>query len=95
MPPEFIFKVDISKPEVFVGALLGAMLVYLFAALAIRAVGKAAYYIINDVRAQFKEKPGILEGKEDLITAGALIYHKGALKQMILPGLLPVLTPLA
>src|ERR1043166_5762305 len=47
--------VNIAKPEVFVGGLLGAMLVFLFSALAIRAVGKAAYYVINEVRRQFKE----------------------------------------
>src|SRR5262249_37971783 len=59
-----ITSVDIAKPEIWVGGLLGAMLVFLFSALAIRAVGKAAYYVINDVRDQFREKPGILAGKE-------------------------------
>src|SRR2546430_7998663 len=54
--------VNIAKPEVFVGGLLGATLVFLFSALAIRAVGKAAYYVINEVRRQFKENPGILQG---------------------------------
>lgn len=66
-------SVDIAKPEVFVGALLGGMLVFLFSALAIRAVGKAAYYVINDVRAQFKEKPGILRERINRIMADALI----------------------
>src|SRR4030095_4849272 len=55
-------SVNIAKPEVFVGGLLGAMLVFLFSALAIRAVGKAAYYVINEVRRQFKENPNILKG---------------------------------
>ena len=91
-----VFKsIDLSKPVVFVGALLGAMLVFLFSALAIRAVGKAAYYVISDVRAQFKEKPGILQGTEvpdygrtvDIVT-------RGALKQMVLPGLLAVGMPI-
>src|SRR5437867_12945935 len=50
-------SIDLAKPVVFVGALLGAMLVFLFSALAIRAVGKAAFYVLADVRAQFKEKP--------------------------------------
>src|SRR5690242_15096012 len=89
-----IVSVDIAKPEVWVGALLGAMLVFLFSALAIRAVGKAAYYVINDVRAQFKEKPGILAGTErpdyrrcvDIVT-------RGALREMVLPGLLAVAMP--
>jgi len=90
-----IVSVDIAKPEIWVGGLLGAMLVFLFSALAIRAVGKAAYYVINDVRAQFKEKPGILAGKErpdyrrtvDIVT-------RGALRQMVLPGLLAVFMPI-
>ncbi len=88
--------VDIAKPPVFVGALLGAMLVFLFSGLAIRAVGRAAQYVIEDVRKQFKENPGILKGKQkpdygrcvDIVTAGAL-------KEMILPGLLVTLMPIA
>jgi len=88
--------VDISKPEVFIGALLGAMLVFLFSALAIRAVGKAAYYVINEVRRQFRENPGILEGTAkpdygrcvDIVTVGAL-------KEMVLPGVLAVSMPIA
>jgi K(+)-stimulated pyrophosphate-energized sodium pump len=88
--------VDIAKPEVFVGGLLGAMLIFLFSALAIRAVGKAAYYVINEVRRQFKENPGILKGTAkpdyrqcvDIVTAGAL-------KQMVLPGILTVGMPIA
>jgi K(+)-stimulated pyrophosphate-energized sodium pump len=88
--------VNIAKPEVFVGGLLGAMLVFLFSALAIRAVGVAAYYVIQDVRDQFRENPGILQGTVkpnygrtvDIVTVGAL-------KQMILPGLLAVGMPIA
>jgi K(+)-stimulated pyrophosphate-energized sodium pump len=88
--------VDIAKPEIFIGALLGAMLVFFFSALAIKAVGRAAQSVIEDVRAQFREKPGIMEGTEkpdyarcvDLVTAGAL-------RQMILPGLVAVGTPIA
>jgi K(+)-stimulated pyrophosphate-energized sodium pump len=76
--------------------LLGAMLVFLFSALAIRAVGKAAYYVINEVRAQFREKPGILQGTVkpdygrcvDIVTVGAL-------KEMVLPGLIAVGMPVA
>lgn len=92
----FVFKVDIGKPEVFSGALLGAMLVFLFSALAIRAVGRAAYYVINDVRAQFKEKPGILEFKEKPDYGRCVdIVTKGALKEMVAPGLIAVLMPVA
>jgi K(+)-stimulated pyrophosphate-energized sodium pump len=87
--------VDIAKPEVFIGGLLGAMLIFLFSALAISAVGKAAFYVIHEVRRQFREHPGILEGTEqpsyrqcvDIVTAGAL-------KQMVLPGLLTVGMPI-
>ena len=60
-----VFVVDIANPPVFVAAMIGAMLVFLFASLAIRAVGKAAYDMINEVRRQFKENPGILHGKRE------------------------------
>jgi K(+)-stimulated pyrophosphate-energized sodium pump len=87
-------SVDIAKPEVFVGAMLGGMLVFLFSSLAIRAVGRAAYYVINDVRAQFKEKPGILKGTEEPDYGRCVdIVTKGALKEMIVPGLLATLMP--
>jgi len=90
------FAIDISKPEVFVGGLIGAMLIFVFSAFAIRAVGKAAYYVINDVRAQFKEKPGILEYKDEPDYGRCVdIVTKGALKEMVIPGLLPIVTPLA
>jgi K(+)-stimulated pyrophosphate-energized sodium pump len=88
-------SVNIAKPEVFVGGLLGAMLVFLFSALAIRAVGIAAYYVIQDVRDQFRENAGILQGTVkpnygrtvDIVTVAAL-------KQMILPGALAVGMPI-
>jgi K(+)-stimulated pyrophosphate-energized sodium pump len=88
--------VNIAKPEVFVGGLLGAMLVFLFSAFAVRAVGKAAYYVINEVRRQFRENPGILQGTAqpdyrrcvDIVTVGAL-------KQMIAPGIIAVSMPIA
>jgi len=91
-----LVAVDIAKPEVFIGGLAGAMLVFLFAALAITAVGKAAHYVIQEVRRQFHERPGILAGTEqpsyrqcvDIVTAGAL-------KQMVLPGVVIVGMPIA
>src|SRR5881296_2389439 len=89
-------SVNIAKPEVFVGGLLGAMLVFLFSALAIRAVGKAAYYVINEVRRQFKENPNILKGTAKPDYARCVdIVTVGALKEMILPGLIAVGTPIA
>jgi K(+)-stimulated pyrophosphate-energized sodium pump len=88
-------SVDIAKVEVFVGGLLGAMLVFLFSALAIRAVARAAYYIISDVRAQFKENPGILQGTAKPNYARSVdIVTKGALKEMVPPGLLAVGMPI-
>ncbi|HPP66480.1 MAG TPA: sodium-translocating pyrophosphatase [bacterium] len=88
-------SVDLTKPVVFVGAMLGAVLVFIFSAFAIRAVGNAAYYIINNVRKQFKEKPEILENKEKPDYAQAVdICTRGALKEMILPGLTAVIVPL-
>lgn len=89
-------SVNIAKPEVFVGGLIGAALVFLFSALAIRAVGKAAYYVINEVRRQFRENPGILQGKVKPDYARCVdIVTLGALKQMVLPGVIAVGTPVA
>jgi K(+)-stimulated pyrophosphate-energized sodium pump len=89
-------SVNIAKPEVFVGGLLGAMLVFLFSALAIRAVGKAAYYVINEVRRQFRENPGILKGTAKPDYARCVdIVTVGALKEMVLPGLLAIGMPIA
>ncbi|MBI4093305.1 MAG: sodium/proton-translocating pyrophosphatase, partial [Candidatus Kerfeldbacteria bacterium] len=66
----------------------------LFSALAIRAVGKGAYYIINDVRAQFKENPGIMAGTSKPNYARCVdIATRGALKQMVLPGIVAVAVP--
>ncbi len=87
--------VDIAKIEVFIGAMLGAMLVFLFSALAIRAVGKTAGYVIEEVRRQFKNK-GIMKGTVKPNYAACVdITTKGALKNMILPGILAVGFPIA
>jgi K(+)-stimulated pyrophosphate-energized sodium pump len=88
--------VNLSKIHVFIGGLLGAMLVFLFSALAIRAVGRAAYYVINEVRRQFREHAGIMRGEMkpdyarcvDIVTAGAL-------REMVMPGFLAVGMPIA
>src|SRR5215471_3000954 len=89
-------SVNIAKPEVFVGGLLGAMLVFLFSALAVRAVGKAAYYVINEVRRQFRENAGILKGTAKPDYARCVdIVTVGALKEMVLPGLIAVGMPVA
>ena len=91
-----IDSVDMAKPEVFVGGFIGAALVFLFSAFAIRAVGRAAWAIIKDVRDQFREKPGIMAGTEKPDYARSVdICTRSALKEMVLPGVLAVATPVA
>jgi len=88
--------VDLAKVEVFIGGFIGAMLVFLFSSLAIRAVGKAAFYIVNEVRRQFKENPGIMAGTAKPDYSKCIdITTRGALKQMVLPGLLAAIIPVA
>jgi len=88
--------VDLARPEVFTGALIGAMLIFLFSSLAIRAVGRTAAVMILDIRKQFKEMPGIIEGTAKPDYSRCIdISTKAALKNMILPSLLVVLGPVA
>ena len=87
--------IDLSKVEVFVGALLGVMLVFLFSSLAIRAVGKTAGDIIEEVRRQFREHPGIMLGTERPDYGRAVdITTSAALREMVAPGVLAVGLPL-
>ncbi len=82
--------VDIAKVDVFIGAMLGAMLVFLFSAFAIRAVSRTAQYVINEVRRQFRIK-GIMEGRAKPDYAACVdITTQGALKNMVLPGIVAV-----
>jgi K(+)-stimulated pyrophosphate-energized sodium pump len=88
--------IDLLSPIVLVGLLLGGMLPYLFAALSMEAVGKAANKMIEEVRRQFREKPRIMEGKEKPDYRLCVdISTSAALRQMILPGVLAVAVPLA
>jgi K(+)-stimulated pyrophosphate-energized sodium pump len=88
--------VDLTRVPVFIGGLLGATLVFVFSALAIQAVGRAAQSVITEVRRQFKEKPGIMQGTDKPDYAGCVdIVTRGALRQMVAPGLLAVLAPVA
>jgi K(+)-stimulated pyrophosphate-energized sodium pump len=87
--------IDLSKPPVFVGAMFGAMLVFIFSSLAIKAVGRAAYSIINNVREQFKNNPGIMKGTSKPDYGQCVdIVTRAALKAMVLPGLLVVAMPI-
>jgi K(+)-stimulated pyrophosphate-energized sodium pump len=94
--PSFEGAINLNKPEVFVGAMFGAVLVFLFSSLAIKAVGKAAYSIINNVREQFKNNPGIMQGTSKPDYGQCVdIATKAALKEMVAPGLLVVGMPIA
>src|SRR3989475_1072447 len=87
--------VDLAHPETFVGAFMGAALVFLFTAFAIRAVGRAAWSIIKDVRDQFRENPGIMAGTvETDCRRPAGICTRSALREMGVPGVFAVGTPL-
>jgi K(+)-stimulated pyrophosphate-energized sodium pump len=91
-----VLAVNLAKPQIFVAGLLGAMLVFWFSSLAMTAVRKAAQSVITEVRRQFREMPGIMQGTQqpdygrcvDIVTVGAL-------KAMVVPGALVVLFPIA
>jgi K(+)-stimulated pyrophosphate-energized sodium pump len=90
-------SLDVGKVEVFIGLFLGAMLPFLFAALTIDAVGRAANKMIEEVRRQFRDIPGLREGKEGVEPEYAKcvdISTAAALKEMLIPGGLAVVVPL-
>ena len=90
-----IESVNLADVNVFIAALIGAMLVYFFSSLAIRAVGKAAQAIIVEVRRQFREMPGIMDYTQRPDYARVVdITTRSALRQMILPGAVAVATPI-
>lgn len=88
-------SINLLNPLTLVGVLLGGMLPFLFGALTMQSVGKAATQMVEEVRRQFKEKKGILEGTEKPDYSKCVeISTKAALREMILPGILAILVPL-
>ena len=91
-----ITEINLLDHTIIVGVLFGAMLPFLFSAFTMKAVGRAAMSIVNEVRRQFREIPGLMEGTADPdYTECVDIATKGALKEMIVPGLMAVAAPLA
>jgi K(+)-stimulated pyrophosphate-energized sodium pump len=90
-----VVSFDISEPEVLVGLIVGGMMVYLFAALAIEAVGRAGGGVVEEVRRQFREKPGIMDRTEKPDYAQAVaIVTASAQREMIIPALIPIVVTL-
>ncbi len=92
--PDQAFSFDIASPDVLIGLLIGGIMVYLFSALSIEAVGRAGGQVVEEVRRQFREKPGIMQGTEKPDYAGSVaIVTASAQREMILPSLIPIIVP--
>jgi K(+)-stimulated pyrophosphate-energized sodium pump len=92
--PDKVLNFDIASPDVLIGLLIGGIMVYLFSALSIEAVGRAGGQVVEEVRRQFREKPGIMKGKDKPDYAGSVaIVTASAQREMILPSLIPIAVP--
>ena len=88
--------INLLQPQILVGLVIGAMLPFIFSALTMQAVGRAAQGIVDEVRRQFREIPGLMEGTGRPDSARCVdISTRGALREMILPGVMAVVAPIA
>jgi K(+)-stimulated pyrophosphate-energized sodium pump len=89
-----VFPVNVANPTVFIGLLIGGSIAFMFSALAIRAVGRTAGVVVQEVRKQFREKPGIMDGSEKPDYGPVIdICTTASLRELATPALLAVLTP--
>jgi len=90
--------VEVDRPVVFIGLLIGGAMPFMFSSMTIRAVSRAAFNIINEVRRQFREIPGLMEGKEGVMPESGKVVDictAAAIRELVAPGLLAILTPVA
>ena len=92
---EVALSINLMDPKILMGLFIGAVLPFVFASLSMKAVGRAAGDMVEEVRRQFREKPGIMEGKDEPDYAACVeISTKGAQREMVLPSLLAVIAPI-